>query len=643
MKRDNSNLMHRLLARQLQRHLGKEITPRAEYHALLEAISAHYEEEDRERALLENALEVSSVELTEANDRLRAQNAEMTSTMLNTLSEGVYATDMQGQVIFINASMEGIIGWKEAEVIGRKMDDLIFHSHQDGTSFLPEERLLRRVLSDGNFTAGEEYCVHRDGRFIPVSFRANPLKQNGKIIGALVSIIDITEKKKSMEMIWTQANIDVLTGLPNRRMFYDRMDQEIKKSQRSGQSLALFSIDLDKFKEVNDTFGHPVGDMLLVQAAQRIQGCVRASDTVARLGGDEFTVILPTLSDAAHIERAAQDIITKLAEPYHLGQEIAYVSASIGITLYPVDALNVEQLTKNADQAMYVAKNEGRNRFSYFTTSLQNAALTRMALAKDLRSAVEEHQFAAYFQPIIDLATGRIQKAEALLRWQHPKRGMVSPMEFIPLAEEAGLINEIGNWIFKESVRWARRWVDLYQNDFQISVNMSPVQFRSQGNLYETAWLDHLRELGLSGRHIVIEITEGLLLHAERKILEKLLKFRDAGIQVAIDDFGTGYSSLAYLKRFCIDYLKIDKVFVQNLETDANDVVLVEAIIAMAHKLGIKVTAEGIETDGQKQMLMDMGCDYGQGYLFSRPVPPLEFEAVLKKEMEVTAKQCAGR
>jgi len=412
-------------------------------------------------------------------------------------------------------------------------------------------------------------------------------------------------------------------------MFYDRLDQEIKKASRTEKQMALLFIDLDRFKEINDTLGHDAGDILLVETALRISNCVRESDSVARFGGDEFTVILLEADDTGDIERVAQCILEKLAQPFQLKDEVAYISASIGITIYPNDAASVEDLLKNADQAMYVSKSKGRNQSSYYTSTLQDAAQERRRLINDLREALAENQFLVYFQPIIDMETGRIQKAEALLRWQHPERGLVSPREFIMVAEETGLINEIGDWVFKESARWAKHWSDQFSQDFQISVNVSPIQFQSGGHFCDE-WEEYLHSIDLAGKNMVIEITESLLLNAAKGVIYRLLKFRDSGIQVAIDDFGTGYSSLSYLKKFDIDYLKIDKSFVDNLETDANDMVLSEAIIVMAHKLGLKVIAEGVETDAQRKLLGDADCDYAQGYLLSKPVSPEEFEALLK-------------
>ena len=447
----------------------------------------------------------------------------------------------------------------------------------------------------------------------------------------LCMIEDVTAKKHSETLIWQQANFDALTQLPNRRMFHDRLAHDIVVCQRERSSLAVLFIDLDHFKEVNDTLGHHQGDILLVDAARRISACVRKSDTVARLGGDEFTVILSTLGQTERVERIAQQIIDSLRAPFALGQEQAFVSASIGITLYPDDALDIGDLLKHADQAMYAAKDAGRNRYSFFTPALHVAALNRMRLTNDLRGALAGEQFALYFQPIVHLESGRIHKAEALIRWNHPQRGLVSPLEFIPLAEASGLICGIGEWVFRESAQWVRRWRGEHHPDFQVSINQSPLEFQREEG-YET-WLGHLQSLELPGQSVVVEITEGLLLDANTAVSDKLLQLRDAGIQVALDDFGTGYSSLSYLKKFDIDYLKIDRSFTRNLAADSSDMALSGAIIVMAHKLGLKVIAEGVETPEQRDLLAAAGCDYGQGYLFAKPMPAEQFDAFLKSAL----------
>ena len=566
-------------------------------------------------ASLENGIIANRI----AETRLRAT--------INNALDAVVQINSKGMITGWNEQAVHIFGWSREEAIGQSLQIIIPPQYR-------EEHVqgMQHYLTTGKGrilnSRIEMVSLHRDGHEFPIELAITTIDVEGEHEFSAF-IRDITQKKESEAIIWKQANYDKVTGLPNRHMFYDRLEQEIKKSHRDSLQMAILFIDLDHFKEINDTLGHDMGDILLMETSRRIGNCIRETDTVARLGGDEFTVILSEIQDTRNLERLAQCILQALAEPFKLGEEIAYVSASIGITLYPNDANNAEDLIRNADQAMYVAKKLGRNQSSYFTAALQVAAQERRRLTNDLRGALPNNQFTIYFQPIINLATGRIHKAEALIRWQHPERGLINPMGFIPLAEETGLIVEIGDWVFKESARWAKRWRDQFTYDFQISVNVSPVQFLSD-ELSCDAWSSHLQNMGLSGKNVVIEITEGLLLKAASGVTDKLLKFRDAGIQVAIDDFGTGYSSLSYLKKFDIDYLKIDKSFIDNIESDNNDIALSEAIIVMAHKLGLMVIAEGVENKAQRILLSNAGCDYAQGYLFSKAVPPEEFEALLK-------------
>ncbi len=567
-------------------------------------------------------------------DRKRAEeNLRLSSLVLESSSEGMVVTDSDNKIIAINPAYTKITGYELDEVIGKDPGE--FASGRHDKAFYSD--MWNQLETKGQWQ-GEIWDKHKDGHDYALWYTINTINgEDGSVQRYVAMFSDITERKLSEEMIWRQANFDELTGLPNRNMFHDRLEHEVIKSTRAGLSLALLLIDLDQFKDVNDTLGHDVGDILLQEAASRISSCVRESDTVARLGGDEFTVILSELETKNHIEDVAQKIVKCLTDDYRIGDELVQISGSIGITMYPNDTNDVDTLIKNADQAMYAAKKKGRNRFSYFTQSLQDEAHNRLKLKNDLRGALNYEQFVAHFQPIVDLRSGKIFKAEALLRWQHPERGMVSPMDFIPLAEETGFINEIGDWVFKESARCAQSWSKKFGSDFQVSVNMSPVQFKIEGEAFALEWFQCLNELGISGKNIVVEITENLLLNAETNVIDKLLWLRDAGIQVAIDDFGTGYSSLSYLKKFDIDYLKIDRVFVKNLETDKNDIVLCEAIIVMAHKLGLKVIAEGVETEGQKKLLADAGCDFAQGYLYSKPVPADEFEIFLTAQQEKMA------
>lgn len=540
-------------------------------------------------------------------------------------SESMMVTDSKGDIVSVNRAFTDVTGYTLEEVVGRNPSML--RSDRQNRDFY--EVMWNEINTTGHWQ-GEIWNLRKNGELYLEWITINTIYNDDNSVHRYVGLFsDITKKKVSEELIWQQANFDMLTGLPNRQMFHTRLDLEITKTRRSNASMALLFIDLDNFKEVNDSLGHSTGDILLIEAARRIKDCVRESDTVARIGGDEFTVIVSDLKDIGSVERMVQNILGKMAAPFQLGEEKSFVSASIGITRYPEDATNAEALLKNADQAMYAAKAQGRNSYCNFTASMQKTAKIKRRMVNELRDALVAQQFRVFYQPIVTLHNGALHKAEALIRWQHPARGLISPAEFIPIAEETGIITAIGDWVFREVARQAAHWRASCYAKFQISINVSPVQFRQYGANFE-AWFNYLNELGLSGQSIVVEITEGLLLDAHASVTSQLLAFRDAGIRVSLDDFGTGYSSLSYLKKFDIDYLKIDQSFVHDLASDPNDMVLCEAIIVMAHKLGLKVIAEGIETEEQRALLTAVGCDYGQGYLFAKPIPAREFEMRLK-------------
>ena len=553
------------------------------------------------------------------------ESLRLAAMVYDNASEGILVADADNHIIAVNPAFTRITGYEFDDVRGEDPKCLSSGRH--------DKEFFRDMWAQLNATGrwqGEIWDRRKNGEIHAKYLTINTIYANdGSVFRRVALFMDISEQKESEEYIWRQANFDSLTHLPNRRMFHDRLEQDIKKSQRAGLPLALLFIDLDLFKDVNDTLGHQIGDQLLVEAAKRIQACVREVDTVARLGGDEFMVILSELHDVDHVEQVAANILRTLDEPYHLGSEVVHVSGSIGVTLYPRDATEPEVLIRNADQAMYVAKNTGRQRFSYFTPALQEAAQTRLRLVNDLRSAIAESHLNVHYQPIVDLKTGGIYKAEALVRWPHVARGWISPGEFIFLAEEAGLVGKIGDQVFDRVVQDVHRLRQTSHPGFQVSVNTSPRQFREKNNS-PLVWFEKLRNLRLPGECITIEITEGLLLNASPEVTERLQAYRSSGMQIAIDDFGVGYSSLAYLKRFDIDYLKIDKSFVRDIETDANDKALSQAIIVMAHALGLKVIAEGVETASQLRFLREMGCDYAQGYLFSEAVPMDQFEALLR-------------
>ena len=562
--------------------------------------------------------------LKEAADRLH-----LAALVFNHSSEGMLVTDGNDCIVLCNPAFTRMTGYSLDEIRGK--NPRIFKSGRQDQSFY---RQMWQSLEQTGHWQGELWNRRKDGQAFAESVVINTIyADDGSVSRRVALFSDITDKKRSDELIWTQANFDSLTGLPNRRMARDRLEQDIKKTQRGGRSLALFFIDLDRFKDVNDTLGHDKGDELLIEAARRIRACVRESDTVARMGGDEFTVILPALEDGARVERVAMDINEALERPFQIGQNQAYVSASIGITLYPDDGTDLDDLLRNADQAMYVAKSSGRNRFSYFTSAMQDAALKRLHMLNDMREALRTGQFELHYQPIVDLSTGVVRKAEALLRWKHPLIGYVSPADFIPLAEESGLIHPLGVWVFQQAAWQVKRWQERLGESFQISVNMSAVQFRGASADFD--WIRHLASVGVSGRSVVVEITESALLDKTEGVMSRLLEFRDADVQVAIDDFGTGYSSLAYLKKFDIDYLKIDKSFIHNLGVDPNDLVLTETMVVMAHKMGIQVIAEGVESQAQLEQLKAIGCDYAQGYHLGRPMAAAEFERLVPLAAQV--------
>lgn len=559
------------------------------------------------------------------SERKQTENAmRLHASVFDSAWEGIVITDAEGNIVSVNSTFTEVTGYTADELIG-KNPRLLRSDRQDADFY---RKMWESIRTDQHWR-GEIWNRKKSGELYAEILSISAVRnQLGELTNYIGTFSDITALKNTQSHLERLANFDTLTRLPNRRLFQDRLEQEMKKTLRNQSRAALILLDLDNFKEVNDTLGHDKGDLLLVEAAQRIQICVRESDTVARLGGDEFAIVLPQIESTGNAERIALQVIKHLALPFQLGAEQTYISASIGITFYPDDADSSETLLKNADQAMYQSKSRGKNQASYFTAALQEMAQKRMRLLNDLRNATSQQQLRVYYQPIVELASNRIRKAEALARWEHPVRGMISPVEFIPLAEETGLIDEIGDWVYRQALHQVTEWRASRDPDFQISVNRSPVQFRKTANPV-THWSNELRQQALSGQCVVFEITEGLLLNAEQEIQEELLNMRTAGIQVALDDFGTGYSSLAYLKRFDIDYLKIDQSFVCNMETSPDDQALIEAIIVMAHKLGLQVIAEGVETTRQKEMLLQAGCDYAQGYLFSRPIPADEFESLL--------------
>ncbi|HTH40170.1 MAG TPA: EAL domain-containing protein, partial [Rhodocyclaceae bacterium] len=558
---------------------------------------------------------------------LRRQRSEeallLASSVYQSSGEAITVTDERNCIIAVNPAFSRVTGYRADEVIGKNPS--VLASGRMGAGFY---RAMWKSLSSTGQWQGEIWNKRKNGEVYAEWLTINAIHDGqGQAYRHVAIFSDITEKKHAEETIWQQANYDQLTELPNRRLFRDRLEQQLRRAERDGEMLALLFVDLDRFKNVNDSMGHDAGDELLILAARRLQQCVRESDTVARLGSDEFALALAQVSDPGSVERTAENVLRSLAEPFQLTAGPAYLSASIGVTLFPSDGSDAETLLLNAARAMNAAKHAGANAYSWYTLELQLAAKVRNELGNDLRLAVQENQLRVHYQPIVDLATGRIVKAEALIRWQHPKQGLISPATFIPLAEDLGLISEVGNWVFRTVANQAKAWRER-GIQLQYSVNKSPRQFDASDDTDE--WLRFLKEIDLPAECLVVEITEGLLLDAREEIMEQLGKLRRAGLQIAIDDFGTGYSALSYLQQFAIDYLKIDRSFVKDLGENPSDGALADAIVVMAHKLGIRVIAEGVETALQRDWLINANCDFVQGYFYAKPLPPEEFEQLVK-------------
>jgi diguanylate cyclase (GGDEF)-like protein/hemerythrin-like metal-binding protein/PAS domain S-box-containing protein len=547
---------------------------------------------------------------------------ELASIIYKNSSQAMFISDEYNKIISINPAFTSITQYEKDEVIGENPH--MFSPGEDDEDFY--RQLWFDVLQNGSWN-GEVVNTRKNGERYIQELSINVVKNfEGKVDHYIGFFSDISERKKSEKIILKQANYDSLTDLENRRKFDIRLSEAIALSKRTKNPFAVLFIDLDHFKDVNDTLGHPVGDSILIEVAKRIKQQIRESDTLSRFGGDEFTLLLPEIKNENVVDRIAQKIIDAIKEPFVFGKTTLYLSASIGITLYPNDGEDGATLLKNADQAMYQAKSSGRSCFNYFTEHMQVLAQKRHHTLMELHKAIDEQQFEVYYQPIVDTKTGKIIKAEALVRWNHPKKGLIYPDQFISLAEETGMIIEIGDFVYKQAILQMHEWKQKYNVNFKVSINKSPAQFKTPYTLDD--WLRYQEELGVDTHNVIIEITENLLIKEDPLVHEQLLRLRDAGIEVAIDDFGTGYSSFAYLKRFDIDYLKIDKSFIDNIASLEQERTLCEAMIAMAHTLNIKVVAEGVESEFQKQILTRMQCDFLQGYLYSKPVAAKEFETL---------------
>jgi len=476
---------------------------------------------------------------------------------------------------------------------------------------------------------------HKSGkaRYIHVLARAINRTSEGRTTAVAGAITDISQRKRYEEKLLKQANYDNLTGLPNRALATDRLSQSITLARREKSRVAIMFIDLDHFKHVNDTLGHASGDLLLIDAAKRIKQCIRATSTVSRLGGDEFLIITPNVKQASSCERVAQRILNALTAAFILGEQEVYVAASIGIAVYPNDGEDEHTLLKNADAAMYRAKERGRSTYQFFTEAINQKSLARLTLETELRHAIEHQEFELHYQPIVDIKNNRVTSVEALLRWHHPRQGLVSPDTFIPLAEETGLIVPIGNWVISAACEQLHKWHQCGWKDLTMAINISFRQIR-HAKLLELI-IEQLKLWQIQPGHIELEVTEGLVLDDSPETKKTLMEIKELGIGLAIDDFGTGYSSLSYLKKYPFNILKIDRTFSQNVTTDEHQAILSKAIIMMAHGLGLKVIGEGVETREQLDFLTLHQCDLIQGFYFSKPLTADDFTSLLHDQKTI--------
>ncbi len=567
----------------------------------------HNDIEARNRALNDNAREL----------RLSAQVFEASNEALAIL-------DHRLRIVSINPAMSRISGFNRSDLIGRHCADLLMDGNTDSSTWLSTIAQIRR---DSHWS-GELELARPNGPAYPAWVSVGAVTTyGGEPAHFVVSISDISEQKRTEQRLRHLAEYDALTGLPNRVLLLDRMSSAIKTAQRHRHHLAVLFIDLDRFKNINDSLGHAVGDELLRQVSNRLSSLVRNSDTVSRLGGDEFVVLLTELDTAGRAATLATKMLKSLAAPFQLSGHELTVTPSIGITVYPEDGDNRDILLKNADTAMYHAKENGRNSYQFFTRELNERARLRLELENDMRRALARHEFSLAYQPQFDLRTGKLIGAEALVRWTHPERGDIPPDQFIPIAEETGLIVPLGAWILRQACAAGRIWRDEELTEISIAVNVSALQVR-RGQLDATV-LQVLSETGFPPDLLELEVTESALMANQEHVSTTLTAIRALGVHLAIDDFGTGYSSLAYLKRFPLDKLKIDRSFIDDLPHDAEDAHLTRAIIGIGHHLDMCVIAEGVETEAQEHFLTELGCDQAQGYLYAKPLTTDEFQQML--------------
>jgi diguanylate cyclase (GGDEF)-like protein/PAS domain S-box-containing protein len=550
-----------------------------------------------------------------STQRLDHERVRVATAVFDSTQEGVLVTDEQGLIVHVNRAFMAITGYQREEVLGDRPNR--FKSGRHDAQFY---RVMYEALMEKGHWSGEIWNRRKSGEIYPQWQNIRRVCDDAGQTSHFVAVFsDLTAIKRSEQELQQLAHYDPLTGLPNRLLFTDRAAQALTYAGSSKRGCALLLIDLDHFKNINDSLGHNVGDQVLKAVAERLQGLFDSGMTLARLGGDEFALLQENCQQVMQAAGLAQRVLDAMKEPFVLDSHPLFISASVGISLFPSDAQSAEQLLRNADSALFKAKSDGREGYALYTEELTAHAQQRVELASELRRAIDRHELRVFYQPVHDLESSRILGVEALVRWQHPERGMVSPGEFIPIAEQSGLIGEIDGWVLNTACRQMCAWLAAGLEVSFVAVNVSSRLF-SRGDL-DRQVAEVLRETGLDPAYLELEVTESAVMEDPEQAIEQLHRLRELGISLAIDDFGTGYSSLLRLKRMPVQKLKIDQGFVAGLPSDEDDIAIVRVIIALAQSMGMNVLAEGIEHADQAGFLLANGCELGQGYWFARPMP----------------------
>lgn len=572
---------------------------------------------------LRNMIQRKAVEVTLLEEKARAE------IVLNSIGDAVICTDVAGSVDYLNVAAENITGWSAAQAIGQPISDIFKIISAD--TRLPIRNTVELVLQKDEPMGlpKNTLLIRQDGSEAAIEDSASPIHDlTGKLAGAVIVFHDVSATKAMAVKMTHLAHHDFLTNLPNRVLLNDRIAQAISIAKRNDTKLAVMFLDLDNFKHINDSLGHATGDQLLKSVTNRLLDCVRDSDTVSRQGGDEFVILLAESKEENNASLTAEKIIEAMTKPHLLAKRQLHITTSIGVSVYPNDGADAGTLIKNADTAMYHAKDNGRNNYQFFRSHMNTRAVERQFIESSLRQAIEGNEFVLYYQPKISLRTGVVTGSEALLRWAHPKWGMVQPGRFLQIAEDSGLIVNIGRWALREACRQAKQWHDSGIEQATIAVNISAIEFRHP-SFFECVQTI-LEETGLDPKMLELEITESVLMRDVDSSAEILTNLKNLGVQLAVDDFGTGFSSLSYLQQFPIDVLKIDRSFVDEIKSISDDGYIVSAVIGMGNSLKLRVVAEGIENEIQLAFLQVRDCEEGQGFLFSQPVPATELREMLK-------------